>query len=67
MKKLGVIISFSPKRTSLENLKAQMSVDATTIKLLCPTRCTVRTRAVEAILSKYEVHLKLLIVVQNSG
>ena len=44
-----------------------MSVDAPTIKSLCLRRWTVRTRAVKAILSNYEVLLKILIEVQNSG
>ena len=65
---LTVFIPFSPKRTSsLENLKAQMSVGTPTIKALCLIRWTVHTRAEEAILSNYEVLLKLLIEVQNSG
>ncbi len=65
MQELSVFISFSPKRSSLlENLKA---VEAPTIKTLCLTRWTVHTGAIQAILSNYEVLLRLLIEVQESG
>ena len=44
------LIRFSPKRSSLfESLQAQVCPGAPSLKPLCPTRWTVRTRAIEAI------------------
>ena len=65
---LGVFISFSPKRSSLlECLKSQFTLDTPTVKILRPTRWTVRTTAIQAILSNYNVLCKLLVEVNESG
>ena len=49
---LSQLIRFSPKRSSLfAALQAQVSPSAPTLKPLCPTRWTVRTRAIEAVLA----------------
>lgn len=62
------LIRFSPKRTSLfESLQAQVSPGAPTLKPLCPTHWTVRTRAIEAIASNYEVLTKALTAIHESG
>ena len=48
---LSQLIRFSQKRSTLfEALQAQMSPDAPTLKPLCPTRWTVHTKAIDAIL-----------------
>ena len=50
------LIRFSPKRSSLfESLQAQVCPGAPSLKPLCLTRWTVRTRAIKAIISNYEV------------
>ena len=51
---LSQLIRFSPKRLSLfENLQSQLSQAPPSIKPLCPTRWTVRTAAVDAIIKNY--------------
>ena len=63
---LGMFISFSSKHSSLlECLKSQLSLDTPTIKLLCPTRWTVRTAAIGAILANYDFLCKLLVEVNE--
>ncbi|XP_066265791.1 zinc finger MYM-type protein 1-like [Branchiostoma lanceolatum] len=49
------LINYSPKRKTLFNINQQASGDETpsSIKPLCPTRWTVRTAAIESILSNY--------------
>ena len=61
-----MFISFSSKHSSLlECLKSQLSLDTPTIKLLCPTRWTERTAAIEAILANYNFLCKLLVEVNE--
>ena len=50
------LILYSPKRSSLfVTLQSQMTPRSKTLKPLCPTRWTVRTAAISAILSNYTV------------
>ena len=63
---LSQLIRFSPKRSSLfAALQAQVSPSAPTLKPLCPTRWTVRTRAIEAVLANYQLLLDALEVIQQ--
>ena len=49
---LSQLIRFSPKRSSLfAALQAQISPSAPILKPLCPTKWTVRTKAIEVILA----------------
>lgn len=49
------LICFSPKRQSLFNtLKKDLSPDVIGLRPLCPTRWTVRTRAIKSVLDNYE-------------
>ena len=51
---LSQLIRFSPKRLNLfETLQSQVSPSAPTLKPLCPTRWTVRTVAIDAVLKNY--------------
>ena len=62
------LIKFSPKRTTIFNtIKSQLSPEAQNLKLLCPTRWTVCTGAITAILDNYEVLLSTLDEVHSSG
>ena len=57
---------FSLKRSSLfATLQAQVSSSAPTLKPLCPTRWTVRTRAIEAVLANYQLLLDALEEIQQ--
>ena len=50
------LIKFSPKRQVLfENIKTQQDSQTSSIRSLCPTRWTVRTGAMQAIVANYEV------------
>ena len=63
---LSQLILYSPKRSSLfETLRSQVSPGAPTLKPLCPTRWTVRTRAIGAILSNYELLMDALEMIQK--
>ena len=63
---LTQLIRFSPKRSSLfETLQAQVSSDTPTLKPLCPTRWTVRTKAFDAILANYTLLQDALEVVEQ--
>ena len=67
---LGKFIDLSPKRSQLmSTLKAQLSPECQTpsIKMLCPTRWTVRTKALEAIIKSYKILIPALIEIQSSG
>ena len=66
---LARLIRASPKRLALfKNLKAQMNLQTTGIKPLCPTRWTVRTGALDAIIKNYEViYMELDIVSKDSS
>ena len=62
------LIKFSPKRTTLFNtMKSQLSSEAQSLKPLCPTRWTVRTGAIKAILDNYEVLLQTLEEINITG
>ena len=63
---LSQLIRFSPKRSSLFTaLQAQVSPSAPTLKPLCPTRWTVRTKAIEAVLANYKLLLDALEAIQE--
>ena len=65
---LGMFINRSPKRSHLfKTLQAQLSPDSPSIKTLCPTRWTVRTRALESLIKNYKVLTVAMIEIQNSG
>ena len=54
------LVKKSPRRDAmLQNLKQKMPEDCPGIRVLCPTRWTVRSKALESILYNYEVLLKL--------
>ena len=62
------LIRFSPKCCSLlESRQGQVSPGAPSLKPLCPTRWTVHTRAIEAIVKNYEVLIKALTEIHESG
>ncbi len=65
---LSKFIYFSTKRSTLfVSLQAQLSPGAPTLKPLCPTHWTVRTRALEAVLSNYTVLTAALIEIHEGG
>ena len=65
---LGKFIEVSPKRLHLfSRLQQQLSPNAPSMKMLCPTQWTVRTGALEAIIENYSVLLETMLNVQNSG
>lgn len=62
------LIKFSPKRSSLlQTLKSQMSPDKENLCPLCPTRWTVHTVAIEAVLANYKTFCTLLEEVNDTG
>ena len=64
---LGQLIRFSPKQCTLfEAFQAEMTPGAPTLKPLCPTRWTVRTKAIDSVLRNYSVLLNELKIVQQS-
>ena len=53
---MSQLIHFSPKRLSLfESLQSQLLVASPSLKPLCPTRWTVHTAAINAVLKNYEI------------
>ena len=63
---LTQLIRFTPKRSSLfETLQAQVSSSVPTLKPLCPTRWTVRTRAFDTILTNYHLLQDALEIIQQ--
>ncbi len=50
-----------------EALKQQLTPEAPSIRMLCPTRWTVRARALEAILKIYKALLECMDEIQASG
>ena len=63
---LSQVIRFSPKRSTLfDTLRSQVSPAAPSLKPLCPTRWTVRTRAVGAVLTNYSLLLDALEIIQR--
>ena len=62
------LIKFSPKRSTLfQTLKSQMSPDTNDLRPLCPTRWTVRTGAIGAVLSNYSTLCTVLEEVNSTG
>ena len=62
------LIRFSPKRYSLfQTLKSQMPPETNSLRPLCPTRWTVQTGAIGAILSNYSTLCAVLEEVNNTG
>lgn len=60
------LIRYSPKRSSLfDTLRSQVSYDTPTLKPLCPTRWTVRTGAINAILTNYEMLMEALEIIKQ--
>ena len=65
---VGQLIRFSPKRSSLfSSLQEQMSPGSPSLKPLCPTRWTVRTRAIEAVIANYGVLTEALTEIHDNG
>ena len=63
---LSQLIRFSPKRSTLfDTLRSQVSPAAPSLKPLCPTRWTVRTRAIGAVLTNYSLLLDALEIIQR--
>ena len=65
---LGIsqLIIYSPKCSSLfDTLKSQVSPGVPTLKPLCPTRWTVRTHAIGALLTNYELLLDALEIIKG--
>ena len=63
---LSQLIRFSPKRLSLfESLQSQLTVASPSLKPLCPTRWTVRTAAVDALLQNYELLCEALLIINR--
>ena len=63
---IGQLILYSPKRSSLfDTLRSQVSLGAPTLKPLCPTQWTVRTRAIGALLTNYELLLDALEIIKK--
>ena len=61
VKEIGKPVQFSPKRLHLFSLKLQKASDSgVSLKILCPTRWTARTAAIDAILKDYGVLLEVL-------
>ena len=62
------LIKYSPKRTTLFNtMKSQLSPETQNLKPLCPTRWTVHTVAIKAILDNYETLLSTLEEINTTG
>ena len=65
---LSQFIRFSPKQSTLfQTLQGQLAPGAPTLKPLCPTRWTVYTRAIESVVSNYEVLTSALVEIHQSG
>ena len=61
------LIKYSPKRSLFQSLKSQVSPDTSDLRPLCPTRWTVRTGAIGAVLSNYSVLCTVLEEVNSTG
>ena len=62
------LIKYSPKRSSLfQSLKSQISPDTSDLRPLCPTRWTVQTGAIGAVLSNYSTLCTVLEEVNSTG
>ena len=63
---LSQLIRYSPKRLTLfESLMAQVSPGAPSLKPLCPTRWTVQTRAINAVLTNYRLLQETLEIIKE--
>ena len=63
---ISQLIRYSPKRSSLfDALRSQVSPGAPSLKPLRPTRWTVRTRAIGALLTNYRLLLDALEIIQE--
>lgn len=58
---------FSKAIFAFQTLQVQLSPGAHSLKPLCPTCWTVRTKAIEAVLSNYEVLTTALINIPENG
>ena len=62
------LIKYSSKRTTLFNtMKSQVGSETQNLKLLCPTRWTVCTGAIKAIIDNYEILLSTLEQINATG
>lgn len=62
------LIKYSPNRTTLFNtMRSQLSPETQNLKPLCPTRWTVRTCAIKAVLDNYETLLLALEEINTTG
>lgn len=62
------IIKFLPKRTTLfDKIKSQLFPESHNLKPLCPTRWTVRTAAISAVLENYEALISTIEEVHSTG
>ena len=62
------LIKWSPKRSYLfQQIKNEMSPESQDLKPLCPTRWTVRTEAINAVLTNYATLTQVLDEVSSSG
>ena len=64
---VGQLIRFSPKQSYLfQSIDSQLTPGAPSLKPLCPTRWTVRTSALEALLANYKIILYDALALINS-
>jgi len=62
------LIKWSPKRSSLfQQVKCEISPETQDLKSLCPTRWTVRTGAIHAVITNYALLCKVLDEISTSG
>ena len=68
VREIGKLIKFSPKRSHLFNQKLVEadSDSVVTIKLLCVTRWTARTSAIEAVLKDYPILIETMFKVKST-
>ena len=65
---LTQLIRYSPKRTLVfQQCKQELSIGGVGLRPLCPTRWTVRTQAIEAVLKNYAALLKALQTIAESS
>ena len=64
---LAQLIRFSPKRAYFQSIQLQVAPGSPTLKPLCPTRWTVRTASITAVLSNYEALCTALAEIHQGG
>ena len=65
---ISKLIRYSPKRTLVfEQCKQDLSIPGSSLRLLCPTRWTVRTAAIDAVLRNYPALLEALETIGNEA